>query len=128
MIDFIPGNLLGCPELQAIGRRAPVKPVVKCGIIAPHVVISVRVQQLIDGQIASNAYSMPAYQKSHNHNQRDLQNSHMTAIIATCDAHSPEHSSQGVYQQELCARLAGGLTHCEPVTLVSYRIQKYICL
>jgi len=73
MIHFIPGNLLGCPELQAVGCRAPVKPVVEAGVITPHVVISVRVQQLIDGQIASNAYGLPTHQKCYDHNQRDLQ-------------------------------------------------------
>jgi hypothetical protein len=104
MIHFIPGNLLGCPELQAVGCRAPVKPVVEGGVITPHVVISVRVQQLIDGQIASNAYGLPTHQKCHDHNQRDLQKNATSLPSLQYVMPIVQNTAASVYIDKICVQ------------------------
>ena len=77
MEHFSPWDLSEAPELKAVCNRPSVKPVVEGAVITPHVVISVRVEQLIDGKVASNAEGLPAYQESHDCQQGHLCNSRM---------------------------------------------------
>lgn len=91
MVHVIPGNLRGPPELQAVGCRASVKPIVEGAIVTLHVFIPVGVEQLIDGQVAGNAYGLPAHQECHEHDQRNLHskpslNLHSSQRVLIADA------------------------------------------
>ena len=69
---FIPRDCLDAPELKAVGNRPSVKSVVKTAVITPHVLVSLRVEQLIDGEVASNAEGLPAHQERHDCQQGHL--------------------------------------------------------
>ena len=72
MVHVIPGNCSRGPELQTVGHRPSVKSVVECVVVTPHVGMFVRVEQLIDGEIAGNANGLPSHQKRHHHHQWNL--------------------------------------------------------
>ena len=77
MEHLIPWDCFEAPELKAICDRPSVKPVVESAVITPHVVVSMRVEQLIDGEVASNAEGLPAHQERHDCQQGHLWHSHM---------------------------------------------------
>ena len=87
---FIPWDCFAAPELKAVGNRPSVKPVVETVVITSHVLVSVRVEQLIDGEIASNAEGLSAHQECHDCHQGHLSKftpQRMNACLEACVRH-----------------------------------------
>lgn len=72
---FIPWHCLAVPELQVVDQRSAIKPVVEAAVISPQVFISLRVEQLVDGEVAGDAESLPGHQEQH-----DCQQGHLWTV------------------------------------------------